>query len=411
MRRRVWPRSRDIDAAATRQARGADAMLRLTVDRLESAAEEDASDVAVRAAIREVVQSEDQVTRRAHGRFEVVLQSVDLDGARRVGERLLEALRTSLAGIPGITLSISIELAVLSGEAQSDQVVVLADAAPSIGQDHAATAADPPAGPESQDQDVWRRRIQSAAATNRLVLHYQPVIWLADGSVQYWEALLRMKDDHGGLLLPGEFLPYAFRFGLMPHLDLWVVEAVLQTLAGHPGLCVATNLSLQTIRHDDTMERIEQAVRARQLRSGQLMFEVAEVATEADVERVQAWGRRLRSLGCWFALDHFGLDGATSLERLRRIPVDVAKVNSGYLQQLLDEAGRASFVEAVRATCRSANIRLVASCVESETAVERLRAAGITLGQGFLWGQPAPMETVAEKLSSAPGAGGVHPSD
>lgn len=89
----------------------------------------------------------------------------------------------------------------------------------------------------------------------------------------------------------------------------------------------------------------------------------------------------------------------------------MAKVNSGYLQQLLDEAGRASFVEAVRATCRSANIRLVASCVESETAVERLRAAGITLGQGFLWGQPAPMETVAEKLSSAPGAGGVHPSD
>jgi len=386
--------------ASGRQARGPGAVLRLAVERIEPEAAASAGDAAVETAIRQVVGTQDLIARYDHGRFAILLHAVDEEDAVRTGEKLRDAVHAHLTGVPGLTLSVSVSLTMLVGGKPSGQVFTLPDVAPARTRP-AATVTVAESGSHEQDRDLWESRILAAAAGDGLVLHYQPVVRLADGAVQYWEALLRMKDGQEGLLLPGEFIPRAFRCGLMPTLDLWVVESALQALADHPDLFVAVNLSSQTIAHEDTMARIEQAVRNRRPGPGQLVFEITETSSQQEAAHAWTWGKRMRALGCRVALDHFGLHGTPSLEQLRTLPIDVVKINAGYVQQLLDDAGRGSFVRALIAGCRSAHIQLVANCIESEAAAERLRSAGITLGQGFLWGRPAPMEVVARKLSGS----------
>lgn len=228
-------------------------------------------------------------------------------------------------------------------------------------------------------------------ARRGFVLHYQPIVRLGDGRVERWEALLRLKDPHEGLLTPNRFLPHAIRLGIMPELDLWAVRSVLRRLAANRDVRVAVNLSVQTLQDKEALTGIRQAVVEGRVEPGQLMFEISEVATVRDVARVTEWIQAMKRLGCRFALDDFGT-GVSSFEHLRTLDVDAVKIDGSYVQQIGAGPECLAFVEGVAAMCQAMGVETVAEGIESASVVPLLARAGVGLGQGFLLGRPEPFE-------------------
>lgn len=343
--------------------------------------------------LRKSLRQSDCAARYGGDEFAILLRSVTEQQAVEIAERVRQALQTSeiCDGGQCIALSASIGVAMVADSDLNDDILSLADEALAHAKEggrNQTVVYRPGPRDAAHSRSVWPSLIKSAAAQNRLVLHFQPVVSLGDGRVEWQEALIRMKDLRGELLYPGEFLPRAYRLGLTPELDLWVLHTVLAKVAQSPDLRIAVNLSGQTIQDREVLAAVEQAVATARPRPGSLMFEISETTAVRDLQRINDWIMRMRHLGCRFALDDFGT-GVSSFEHVRSLAMDVVKIDGSFVRQLATDRSCLDFIEAIVSLCRSLGMSTVAECVETEEAAELLTGVGVDMGQGYLWGQPA----------------------
>ena len=118
--------------------------------------------------------------------------------------------------------------------------------------------------------------LKEALRTGSFVLHYQPIVRLADRKVEHYEALIRMRDGDGTLVLPLASLPAAERFGLMPSLTRWVVRQVVHKLRAHPRVRLFVNLSAPCLADEDLLRFIELCLAEGHVASARLGFEIRE---------------------------------------------------------------------------------------------------------------------------------------
>ena len=134
----------------------------------------------------------------------------------------------------------------------------------------------------------WVPRIKDALASDRFVLHFQPVVRLSDGYTTHHEVLLRMIGAEGELIYPNTFLPAAERFGLMPALDHWMIGQAIRTLQAHPHDQFFVNLSGRSLGNDALIPFIETALRRSGVAPGRLGFEITETAVSQDAARIES---------------------------------------------------------------------------------------------------------------------------
>ena len=149
----------------------------------------------------------------------------------------------------------------------------------------------------------WSLRIRQAIDEDRLVLHAQPIVDLATGEQVQQELLVRMRDEDGGLVMPGVFLPPAERFHLAPLIDRWVI-AQAAVLASDRR--VEVNLSAQSMGDDSLVEYVETQLRNAGADPHNVVFEITETAAAENIEQATRLAQQLSALGCGFALDDFG---------------------------------------------------------------------------------------------------------
>jgi FOG: EAL domain len=130
-----------------------------------------------------------------------------------------------------------------------------------------------------------------------------------------------MADGDGTLVAPGEFLPAAEQFGLLPQIDAWVVDEVLALLKRRGGVEVFVNLSGASLGEEGLLAALEERIRESGIGPGRLAFELTETTAVRDLIGAREWMRRLRDLGCRFALDDFGI-GFSSFSYLQGLPAD-----------------------------------------------------------------------------------------
>src|SRR5439155_9202966 len=170
--------------------------------------------------------------------------------------------------------------------------------------------------------------IRSALDNDNFVLFCQPVFSLQAERITQYELLLRLRDDEGRLLRPFGFLEPADRYGLMAEIDRWVVTRALDLLARDStgDLRLEVNLAGQSLGDPELTALIEQQIAVTDLDPARLIIEVSENVAVAHLEDTQRLAKRLRSLGCAFALDDFGSTFA-SFRHLRDIPVNYLKID------------------------------------------------------------------------------------
>lgn len=246
----------------------------------------------------------------------------------------------------------------------------------------------------------WSRRIKDAIAHDRFVLARQPIVDARNGEVATYEVLIRMRDEHGGLIMPGGFLSSAERFGLAADIDRWVISRAIDQLAvqrrAEPGLRYSINLSGQTLTDHSICDMITEKLRTTQLDPAALTFEVTETVAISDMTRAEGLLSALQALGCRTALDDFG-SGMSSFAYLRDLPVDYLKIDGRFVKNLPNSPVDQAMVRAMNDVAHALDKKTVAEFVEDEETLRILAAIGVDYAQGYHVGRP---ELIDDGLAS-----------
>jgi diguanylate cyclase (GGDEF)-like protein/PAS domain S-box-containing protein len=240
----------------------------------------------------------------------------------------------------------------------------------------------------------WANRLRSAMEQDRLLLDYQEIIPLGSVPAQACniELLLRLRDEEGGIVLPGTFLPAAERYGMMPLIDRWVIRTALAHFHElHPagagvGLC-SINLSGASIEDPALAEFILACAAEFKVPTQKLCFEITETVAVRSLLKVVHVIERLREAGCLIALDDFGA-GMSSFGYLKNLPVDIIKIDGSFIRDLGVDPMSRTIVSAFAQIGHQRGLKVVAEWVNGSHISAALSLLGVDYGQGYALHRP-----------------------
>ncbi|WP_018233254.1 EAL domain-containing protein [Thioalkalivibrio thiocyanodenitrificans] len=336
--------------------------------------------------------------------FALILPQTDAEGLNRVSEALRRLLHETVFRVDerNYRLNISIGAAWL-GRGSETPADVLANA--DIACHVAKQAGSNQFHVCEPEQDVrafmgrdlaYVEQLREALERDTFVLQFQPILAVAGGGGrrprEQYETLIRLKGSNGGLILPGEFIPVAERFGLIPEIDARVVARALRELralhADGRNVVLNVNLSGRTLGDPGTLKRIQDMVRATTVDRTCLVFEITETSAILNLSAAREFIDTLRTLGVRFALDDFGT-GFCSLSHLKQLPVDIVKFDGQFVRDLHRDESDRTMVSAMNDIVHAMGLISVAEFVECDEVLQILRGIGVDHVQGHYLGLPA----------------------
>lgn len=237
-------------------------------------------------------------------------------------------------------------------------------------------------------------RIRQALEAGEFELHYQPRVNMATGAVLGAEALLRWKHPQHGLMLPMQFLPVVEDDPLAIEIGEWVIHSALTQMerwsAGGFVVPVSVNIAAQQLQQPNFPQRLRTMLAAHSgIAPSNLELEVLESSALQDIAQVSEVMRACSRLGVSFALDDFGT-GYSSLSYLKRLPVDVLKIDQSFVHDMLDDPEDLAILEGVLGLATAFRRQAVAEGVETADHGLMLLRLGCQLAQGFGIARPMP---------------------
>jgi len=246
----------------------------------------------------------------------------------------------------------------------------------------------------------WAKKLRDALDDDRLELFAQPVVRLKDLKPVSHEILVRIRDDEGQHILPANFVELAESLGLIQEIDMRVVQKLLQFMEENQlqgkKLRYFVNLSRNSISDERWIGRFVDMLQGSSVDHGQLVFEISETTAMSEIDVTLTFIRRLKDMGCRFALDDFGA-GFSSFYYLKRFDVDYLKIDGSFIRDLAQDEGCRIFVRALNEVARELNKQVIAERVETPEVLKILLEMGAQFGQGYLFRKPLPlMQTIGD---------------
>ena len=247
-------------------------------------------------------------------------------------------------------------------------------------------------------------RIGRALHHNEFILYYQPKMNLATGAIHGAEALIRWRHPERGLLLPSQFLPVVEGHPLVLEIGEWVIENVLRQIetwkATGLDIPVSVNISAQQLQHTDFSSRLDEILTAHSdVDPSHLEIEVLESTALPDMAQVSQVIHACGKLGVSFALDDFGT-GYSSHAFLKRLPVDVLKIDQTFVHDMLDDPEDLTIVEGMLGLASAFRREAIAEGVETVEQGILLLRLGCKIAQGFGIAAPMPPSDLPAWLAS-----------
>ncbi|GAA3456795.1 putative bifunctional diguanylate cyclase/phosphodiesterase [Dactylosporangium matsuzakiense] len=401
-------------AAVAANARGS--VLALELDRFETVADLHGPTVAAAVLIEAARRlrasiAPDDLPARLGGNAFGVLTDAPLVRAFALATRLATALAEPFH-LPGHTVHLAADVGVagVEGTAAPEETVRRAD----VARRRARQLSRSSAGGRVECYDrsfeaaLVRRtdieqQLPGVIGRGELDLVFQPVVDLATRQPVGAEALLRWRHPRLGNVPPAEFLPIAEELGgpLPEEIAAWVLHSACRHLSrwhrDGRDLWVSANVSARQLAADGWLRAVATAIDTHDVPAESLVIEVTEAALPDDTVAVEQLAG-LRALGVRTALDHFGT-GPTALAHLRRLPIDVLKIDQALFNEPAGRRGPATpIVDVVVTLARRLGIDVIACGLETQSHVDVVRAAGCPLGQGYLLSPPDHAEHVEAYL-------------
>lgn len=303
--------------------------------------------------------------------------------------------RDAAGGGEGLTTTaatIELESGALS---DADNAKALLYTITKFSEDHGNFTITELSGGYHQMLDQTRRDIivfKNIIATNGFDAVYQPIVSLADRECHHYEALARLH-DRGEDSSPFKFITFAEEVGIIGDFNLAMTRKVIDTvqMAYDNGdhLSIAVNLSTRSLETPAVVDALHVMLKGCGAIREQLLFEVTESWRINDLEAVNRVLGSLRDLGHAICLDDFGA-GASAFQYLRALDVDYVKIDGVYIREAFTEPNGTAYLKSLANLCRDLGIETVGEMVETEREAELLKQIGVTYGQGYLFGKPAP---------------------
>ncbi len=252
----------------------------------------------------------------------------------------------------------------------------------------------------TDDERALLADLERAAEREELSLAYQPQVEREGERILGVEALLRWTHPTRGSVSPAVFIPLAEKAGTIADITAWVVDRVLAETLYLSGLQVSFNASALEFADKGFVDRLLAAVADTGYDARRLEVEITETAILQHEKPVLESMERLHAAGIGVALDDFGA-GYSSLSHLRRYPFDKLKIDREFITDCSRDMESATVVHAVVSIGRALGMKVIAEGVETETQRNFLRIAGVYAMQGFLFGRPLPIDSLAPLIGAA----------
>lgn len=257
------------------------------------------------------------------------------------------------------------------------------------------------------DRLSLENKLRRALERDEFVLHYQPIIELATGSIVSLEALIRWIQPDKGIVSPQEFILIAEETGLINPIGNWVLRtacAQIQTwqAAGLPKVSVAVNISSRQFQQSTLVNTISNIVRTSGILPECLELEITESAIMKNPDNTAATLRELHRLGIKTSVDDFGT-GYSSLAYLKHFQISCLKIDRTFIRDIVTDSDDQAIVTAITALAHSLNLKVVAEGVETKEQLQIFQSLHCDKVQGFYYCKPLPQEEITQLLMAKKG--------
>jgi diguanylate cyclase (GGDEF)-like protein len=236
--------------------------------------------------------------------------------------------------------------------------------------------------------------LRRALQREELCVYYQPIVSIASGELQGFEALVRWQHPERGLISPDQFIAVAEETGLILSLGLRVLREACRQLRrwqqrslSDRNLTISVNLSAKQLSQSDLIEKVEQVLTESGIDPWQLKLEITETVVMENAELAAVTLGRLRGLGVRLSIDDFGT-GYSSLSYLNRFPVDTLKIDRSFITTLKQGDENIEIVKTIVMLAGNLGMQVIAEGIETADQLQQLRLLKCQYGQGYLFSKP-----------------------
>lgn len=230
----------------------------------------------------------------------------------------------------------------------------------------------------------WLERIQNAIAHDRFVLFYQPIVSLQGAEGETYDVLLRMEGAQDEIL-PGQFMPIAARFGLLPQIDRWVISHVLQVLQERTrqgrNTTFFIRLTPQAIDDGTLLPWLAQQLKTVRVPGDKLVFQMPESIVVTHLKQAKFFQKGLEQLRVGFALEQFG-SGLNSFQLLKHVGANFVKLDRSFMADLAKSNENQNRMREICEQAHAQGRMTVAEFVEDAATMSVLFAIGVNYVQG-----------------------------
>jgi diguanylate cyclase (GGDEF)-like protein len=349
---------------------------------------------AVASRIRSQMRGKDHLGRFSGNKFGIILNNCTPDDMLIAADRLLVGARDHVVqtsvGPVAVTVTIGGVTAPRHARNVNEVLARAQDAldAAKVKRRGSFQAYRPNPERDAQRQENVRATDEIIKGLNdrRLFLVYEPIVAIGSRQPAFYECLMRVRRTDGSLLAVNEMVPLAERLGLVRLLDHRVLELVLEELAGAPSLKASLNLSAASTVDPDWWASLGAALRTHPGIAERLTVEITETTAIQDIDDTRGFVARVKDLGCRIAIDDFGA-GYTSFRNLRKLGVDIVKIDGSFVQNLRRSEDDRAFVQTLIDLARRLGLETVAEWVQDEESAAILADWGCDYIQGALIGR------------------------
>ncbi len=351
---------------------------------------------AVAKRLRSLMRGKDTLGRFSGNKFGLVLRDCTPDDMAIAAERMLVGLRDEMMSTSAGPIAVTITIGGVTAPRHARSVAeVLGRAQESLDAAKVRRRGSFQAYRPNIERDALRREniratdeIVAALNERRIFLAYETVVGATDRRPAFYECLMRIRRTDGSLIAANDIIPVAERLGLVRLLDFRVLELVVEEMASAPALQASFNVSPPSTTDPDWWTGLGTLLRSHSGVAERLIVEITESAAIQDVDETRGFVARVKDLGCRIAIDDFGA-GYTSFRNLRKLGVDIVKIDGAFVQDIMRSEDDRAFVRTLIDLARRLKLQTVAEWVQDEAAAKILEAWGCDYLQGALVGLAA----------------------